>query len=137
MTKYAGKASKLELDNSAGTLTDISTTVYSVDWPYDVADLDVTGFSAAGRERIAGLVDTTFTVRAGFDDAADKSWDVISAWYGAGNKTYKFYPIGGSTHFWTGEAILTSLGISASVDGRIEINASFAASDGNAPTLGS
>lgn len=135
MARYAGRNSKLELIGKDDLLVDVSGDVYSIDFPVDFAELDVSGFNTAGRDRIAGLQDVVFTLRGTYNSEPDRLYDVLSYWYDNGEKEFKFYPIGGTDPYYLGNGVMTSLGFSASVDGRIELTATIAMSDGNVVTL--
>lgn len=130
MAKIAGKAGHVSIDG-----TDISLDVVSVDFPLDIQDLDVTGFTSVGHERIAGLEDATMTVRAVFNDAASRSHAVLSGAADSATLSVIYGPKGSTGGFpkIMMTCLCTNISYNATPDGRAEISATFALSD---PTNG-
>lgn len=111
-----GKSAVFKLDNSAGTLTDISAYITSVtfDPGADVAETTTLGDSS--KEYLAGLKDATLTIEGKFDPSADV---VIFAALGtATTRTFEYGPEGGTTGKikYSGETIGTAYSVSSGLD---------------------
>lgn len=127
MTRFAGRDSYVAVDDSGGTLRNISPHVSSIDFPLDVAEIDVTGLGTVGRNRIAGHEDSQVTVRAHFDDTATTGSHAVLSGIPGLIGTIEFGPKGNTGGFpkLTGEFLCTNVTYSTSVDGGVEINATF------------
>jgi hypothetical protein len=66
-----GKNSTIKVDNAAGTLTDISAVVNSVDMPRSVDTAETSHFGTSAKEYIVGLNDSTVTISGLYDPAVD------------------------------------------------------------------
>lgn len=113
-----GSGAAFSLDDSGGTLRDISAYVTSVDgFPLEVATHDVTTLSKSSVVRLAGLKDTTATIAGVFDATID-------GYFGAApgvTLSYEFGPQGGTSGDikYSGEAICKSYKISNPVSGPV------------------
>lgn len=67
MAKKRGILTDFRLDNSGGTLTDISTQCTMVDLSNDVESFDVTAFQSGSKEYLVGFSDGKFSVEGFFD----------------------------------------------------------------------
>lgn len=113
-----GKSAVFKLDDSGGSLTDISAYVRSVSPKRSADTADVTCFGAAVKSYIAGLTDMTISVEGVFDPTADA---ILHAALGA-IKTWEFGPqgSGGGSIKYTAEGFVTSYTCGdASVDGAV------------------
>jgi hypothetical protein len=125
-----GKDSHFSVDDSGGTLRNISASVDSVDGlPGDVDMAGVSAFGDSGHKYVVGLENGSFTVNGHWDDAADVGANTVLAGIRgqSGTVTFEFGPAGngsGAVKF-SGEARLTSYSISASVTDRVTFTASF------------
>jgi len=112
-----GKSAVFKLDNASGSLVDYSTYLDDIGFPRDVETAETTTFGVAGSAKtyITGLSDATISVSGKFDATADAT---LSAVVGqAATLTFEYGPEGSSSGKvkYTGECILTSYEVSASV----------------------
>jgi len=112
-----GKSAVFKLDNASGSLVDYSTYLDDIGFPRDVETAETTTFGVAGSAKtyITGLSDATISVSGKFDATADAT---LSAVVGqAATLTFEYGPEGSSAGKvkYTGECILTSYEVSASV----------------------
>ena len=110
-----GSDSVFKLDNSGGSLTDISTYVNNVDFPEtaDVAETSTLG--ASNKPYIVGLKDATISLGGLFDATVDA---ILGAVVGqSATLSFEYSPEGtGSGKVkYTGECILTSYTLSSPV----------------------
>ena len=101
-----GKNAAFKIDDSGGTLRDISNvlTDVAVSRTADVAE--VSAFSNSSKAYVAGLKDATITISGSFDATVDGYLSGILGVEGS----FEFYPIGttGGNPKASGEAICTS-----------------------------
>ena len=118
-----GKSAAFKIDDSGGTLRDISNvlTDVSVSKTADVAE--VSAFSNSSKAYVAGLKDATITISGSFDATVD---GYLKAIVGA-EGSFEFYPIGNSSGLpkASGEAICTGYDRSPDVGGAVSFTASF------------
>ncbi|QDP46755.1 MAG: hypothetical protein Tp156SUR915002_45 [Prokaryotic dsDNA virus sp.] len=110
-----GKSSVFKLDNSGGSLTDISSFVNNVDFPEtaDVAETSTLGSS--NKSYIAGLKDATISLSGLFDATVDA---ILGAVIGqSATLSFEYSPEGTASGKvkYTGECILTSYSLSSPV----------------------
>ncbi len=120
-----GKDSVFKLDNSGGTLTDISSYVNSVDFPEtaDVAETSTLGSSA--KSYIVGLKDATLSIAGLWDSTVD---GILGAVVGqSATLSFEYSPEGttGGNIKYTGECILTSYSQSSPVGDVVSYSADF------------
>jgi len=118
-----GKSAAFKIDDSGGTLRDISNvlTDVSVSKTADVAE--VSAFSNSSKAYVAGLKDATITISGSFDATVD---GYLKAIVGASG-SFEFFPIGNSSGLpkASGEAICTSYDRTPDVGGAVTFTASF------------
>ena len=118
-----GKNAAFKIDDSGGTLRDISDvlTDVSISRTADVAE--VSAFSNSSKAYVAGLKDATLTVSGSFDATVD---GYLSGILGA-EGSFEFYPIGttGGNPKASGEAIMTSYDRTPDIGGAVTFTASF------------
>ena len=118
-----GKSAAFKIDDSGGTLRDISNvlTDVSVSKTADVAE--VSAFSNSSKAYVAGLKDATITISGSFDATVDGYLKGILGAEGS----FEFYPIGNSSGLpkASGEAICTSYDRTPDVGGAVSFSASF------------
>tara|TARA_Y100000114_G_scaffold113203_1_gene107063 strand:- start:149 stop:556 length:408 start_codon:yes stop_codon:yes gene_type:complete len=118
-----GKSAAFKIDDSGGTLRDISNvlTDVSVSKTADVAE--VSAFSNSSKAYVAGLKDATITISGSFDATVD---GYLKAIVGASG-SFEFFPIGNSSGLpkASGEAICTSYDRTPDVGGAVTFSASF------------
>jgi hypothetical protein len=118
-----GKSAAFKIDDSGGTLRDISNvlTDVAVSRTADVAE--VSAFSNSSKAYVSGLVDSTITISGSFDATVD---GYLSGILGA-EGSFEFYPIGttGGNPKASGEAICTSYDRTPDVGGAVTFTAAF------------
>lgn len=120
-----GTSAVLKLDNSGGSLTDISAYVTGVDFQRVADALETTVLNLTSKTFIAGLKDASFSVEGNWDPTVDA---IIDAALGtATTRTFEYSPQGtaASSIKYSGECICTSYPIPASVDGVLKFSAEF------------
>ena len=117
-----GKNAAFKIDDSGGTLRDISDvlTDVAVSRTADVAE--VSAFSNSSKAYVAGLKDATITVSGSFDATVDGYLSGILGSEGS----FEFYPIGTTSGNpkSSGECILTSYDRTPDVGGAVSFTAS-------------
>jgi len=110
-----GKDSVFKLDNSGGSLTDISTYVNNVDFPEtaDVAETSTLG--ASNKTYLAGLKDATISLSGLFDATVDAILGAVVGQTASLSFEYSPEGTGSGKVKYTGEAILTSYALSSPV----------------------
>lgn len=118
-----GKNAAFKIDDSGGTLRDISNvlTDVAVSRTADVAE--VSAFSNSSKAYVAGLKDATITISGSFDATVD---GYLKAIVGASG-SFEFYPIGttGGNPKASGECIMTSYDRTPDVGGAVTFTAAF------------
>lgn len=118
-----GKNAAFKVDDSGGTIRDISNvlTDVSVSRTADVAE--VSAFSNTSKSFVAGLTDGSITLTGSFDTTVDGYLKGIIGLV----KDFEFYPIGtsGGSPKASGTAILTSYDRSPDIGGAVGFSASF------------
>jgi hypothetical protein len=73
-----GKSAVFKVDNSGGSLTDISDTLNSVSFPRDIETLETTSFGSSDRSYVVGFKNATISVEGSFDATVDAApcWDL-------------------------------------------------------------
>ena len=118
-----GKNAAFKIDDSGGTLRDITDvlTDVAVSRTADVAE--VSAFSNSSKAYVAGLKDATITISGSFDATVD---GYLSGILGA-EGSFEFYPIGttGGNPKALGECIMTSYDRTPDVGGAVSIYCCF------------
>lgn len=118
-----GKSAAFKIDDSGGTLRDISNvlTDVSVSRTADVAE--VSAFSNSSKAFVAGLKDASITISGSFDATVDGYLKAILGVEG----DFEFYPIGttGGNPKASGEAIMTSYDRTPDIGGAVTFTAAF------------
>ena len=128
----AGKGQVFKVDNSAGTLTDISAFLTDVGFPREVDTEEVTTLGKNAKVYIVTLTDATISIEGKWDGAASALDVTLSGILGqAATVSFEYGPGGSATGDvkYTGEAILTSYEPSGSVGGAVEFSAELQVSD--------
>lgn len=120
-----GKDSVFKLDNSGGTLTDISSYVNNVDFPQtaDIAETSVLG--ATNKTYIVGLKDASMSISGLWDSTLD---GILGAVVGQSDTlSFEYSPegTGSGAVKYTGEAICTSYGPTSPVGDVVSYSADF------------
>ena len=118
-----GKNAAFKIDDSGGTLRDISNvlTDVSISRTADVAE--VSAFSNSSKSFVSGLTDANLTISGSYDATVD---GYLSGILGA-EGSFEFYPIGttGGNPKVTGEAIMTSSDRTPDIGGAVTFTAAF------------
>ena len=119
-----GKSAVFKIDDSGGSLRDISNvlTDISISKTADVAE--VSAFSNSSKAYVAGLKDAVITISGSFDATVD---GYLKAIVGTAAGSFEFYPIGttGGNPKASGDAICTSYDRTPDVGGAVSFTASF------------
>lgn len=110
-----GKDSVFKLDDSGGSLTDISTYVNSVDFPETADVAETTTLGDGSKSYIVGLKDATLSISGLWDSTLD---GILGAVVGqSATLSFEYSPEGttGGNVKYTGECILTSYSQSSPV----------------------
>lgn len=123
-----GKSTVFKIDNSAGSLTDISAYCDSVDFPQVVETAETTTFGDSAKDYVVGLKDATISIAGKWDGAAGAVDVTLSGILGlAASQTFEYGPQGGvSTNIkYTGECFCTSYQITGAVGDVVTFSAEF------------
>lgn len=120
-----GKDSVFKLDNSGGSLTDISAYVNNVDFPQtaDVAETSVLG--ATNKTYIVGLKDATLSVTGLWDSTADAIFGAVVGQSSTLSFEYSPEGTGSGNVKYTGEAICTGYTKTSAVADVVGYSAEF------------
>ena len=108
-----GKSTFFSIDDTGGTVRDISDTLNSVDFPETIDTAETTAFGATSKSYIVGLRDATISVSG--------LWDATVDGYFIGTepatRSFVFGPAGNTSGYvkYSGECILTSYSVSSPV----------------------
>ena len=134
MTKQTGLGDKLQLDDSGGTLRDISNDVRNYSLQVNQNLLDVTGLDKSAPEKLPALNDLKVTLSCVFNaSTANRSHDVFKV--RTGIRTFTLDIGGGTTGNprLTAEMMIESVNYPRGQDGSLMIEASLALADGTTP----
>ena len=108
-----GKSTFFSIDDTGGSVRDISDTLNSVDFPETIDTAETTAFGATSKSYIVGLRDATISVSG--------LWDATVDGYFIGTepatRSFVFGPAGNTSGYvkYSGECILTSYSVSSPV----------------------
>lgn len=110
-----GKSAAFKLDDSGGTLRDLSAYLMEVSFPETIETADVTAFGSASKSYIVGLKDATISLTG--------KWDSVFDGYIAGvlgqtaSLSFEYGPAGttGGNVKYSGECYVTSYNIGSPV----------------------
>ncbi len=130
MAFRAGTTTFIALDGVNGAGTNVSRFADSFDWPQSVETQEVSAFGTAARSFINGLTDgDTVSVSGPYDAPMYSLLTGVKAAQSAGSSTMTIlWGPGGSVAGEarvTAEAWVTSVSLSSSVGGRVELSASL------------
>jgi len=123
-----GKNTVFKIDNSGGTLTDISAYVDNVDFPQTVETAETTTFGSSAKTYIVGLKDSTISISGKWDGAASAVDVTLSGILGqSASVTFEYGPAGSTAGNvkYTGEALLTNYSVSAPVGDVVTFSGDF------------
>jgi hypothetical protein len=108
-----GKSTFFSIDDTGGSVRDISNTLTSVDFPETIDTGEVTAYGATSKSYLVGLRDATISVSG--------LWDATVDGYFIGtepaSRSFVFGPAGDTGGYvkYSGECILTSYSVSSPV----------------------
>lgn len=122
-----GKSAVFKLDDSGGTLRDLSSYLDDLGFPRDIETAETTTFGVSGGAKtyITGLNDATISISGKFDSTAD---GYLAGVIGqAATLSFEYGPEGsaGGKVKYLGECIMTSYEVSASVGDVVTASADF------------
>ena len=126
-----GKTAKFQIDNSSGTLVDLSAYCEEVSLSRDIETAEVTTFGNSAKAYITGLTDATISISGKFDANGASTVDsVLAGVLGQANTlTFEYQASNAAASAtnpkYTGECICTSYEVSASVGDAVTFSAEF------------
>lgn len=112
-----GKNTYFALDNSGGSLTDISAYINDVSLPQSIETAETTAFGASSKTYIVGLKDATISVSGMFDSTLDAHIQAVLGQ--SATLSFEFATNGDTASatnpVYSGECIVTSYDISPAV----------------------
>ena len=136
MAKISGLGDTVSVDDSGGTLRDISNDVtdFSINLPQNL--LDVAGVDKSAQERLIGLSDGTVTLNGVFDPASNKAHDVFKTRTGTRTVTITLYESGSTDPQLSMEMLVGNYDISRGNDGMLTWTSTLSLQSGTVPTWG-
>ena len=106
-----GKSTNFTLDDTAGSVRDLSNTLTSVDFPESIETAETTAFGSSAKSYIVGLSDATISLSGIWDATVD---GYIAGGAEPASRSFVYGPAGSTAGNvkYTGEAIVTSYSIS-------------------------
>lgn len=136
MAKQSGLGDYIAVDDSGGTIRDISNDITSYSISVPQALFDVTGIDKSAMERIIGLGDGTVSLNGVFNAASNKSHDVFKT--RTGTRTFTL-AVGGDTTSnpeLEMEMLVTEYNCERGNDGALTWTAGLSLQSGTTPTWG-
>lgn len=120
-----GKATVFKVDNSGGTLTDISNVLTDVSFPQSVETAETSAFGSSAKSYVVGLSDATLSVSGNFDTTVDAH--LIAVLGQAASLSFEYGPEGSTAGDakYTGECLMTSYEKSGAVGDVVTFSAEF------------
>ena len=120
-----GKSTVFKVDNSGGTLTDISNTLTDVTFPQTIETAETTSFGSNAKTYIVGLTDSTVSISGTWDATVDAHLAGIVGQ--AASVSFEYGPEGSTSTYikYSGECYLTSYEKSGSVGDAVKFSAEF------------
>jgi len=110
-----GKNSVFKVDNSGGTLTNISDVLNNVSMPREVETVETTSFGSSYRSYVVGFQNATISIEGTWDATVDAHLAGILGQ--DATVSFEYGPEGSTTGYvkYTGEAYMTSYETSGAV----------------------
>ena len=120
-----GKSTVFKVDNSGGSLTDISNTLTDVSFPRSVDTAETSAFGDSAKTYIVGLSDATVSVSGNYDATVDAHLAGVLGQ--AATLSFEYGTEGSTSTFvkYTGECILTSYEKSGAIGDVVTYSAEF------------
>ena len=124
----------MTVDNAAGTGKDISNDITNLQFATPSGVQDSTGVDSTGHERLLLLADFSITLNGIFNDATDKSHDVLKAFRTlAASQTGRTTAIVVSAQTLSDEILYSDYALTRAADGSLTWSAPGGLSDGGTP----
>jgi hypothetical protein len=120
-----GKSTVFKVDNSGGTLTNISDTLTDVSFPQSVDTAETSAFGSSAKSYVVGLTDSTISISGNFDATVDAHLAGVLGQ--AASLSFEYGPEGSTNGFvkYTGECYLTSYEKSGAIGDVVTYSAEF------------
>jgi hypothetical protein len=120
-----GKSTVFKVDNSSGTLTNISDTLTDVSFPQSVDTAETSTFGSSAKSYVVGLTDSSLSISGNFDATVDAHLAGILGQ--SASVSFEYGPEGSTAGFvkYTGEALLTSYEKSGAIGDVVSYSAEF------------
>ena len=120
-----GKSTVFKVDNSGGTLTDISNTLTDVSFPQSVDTAETSAFGSSAKSYVVGLTDSTISVSGNWDATVDAHLAAILGQ--AASVSFEYGPEGSTSTYvkYSGECYLTSYEKSGAIGYVVTYSAEF------------
>jgi len=120
-----GKAAVFKIDDSGGTLRNISDALNSISFPREAEVLETTSFGSSDRTYIVGFKNATISIEGSFDATYDGY--LAGALGQDATLSFEYGPEGATSTYtkYTGECILTSYESTAGIGDVVSISAEF------------
>lgn len=132
MAKESGLGMTVSVDDSGGTLRDLSNDITNIDWATPRGVQDITGLDKSAVERLLLLADVSGTINGVFNDASNKSHDVFKTVSSTSVDRTITIVVSGQT--LSMECVLTDYSISRSATGELTYSVPWSLADGTVPT---
>lgn len=123
-----GTKARIWLDDSAGTLTEITAYVSTVTFPMEQENAETTTLNKTAKTRLVGLRDSSVSLEGFYDPAIDA---ILNAAFGAASRTFRYQPQGTGTGLiqYDVEVLITSYEASSETGDASPWSAEFEAAD--------
>ena len=120
-----GKDTDFRIDNSSGSLTDISAYVTSVDFPETADVAETTTMGSSNKTYIVGLKDATLSIAGNWDATVDAILGVVVGQ--SATLSFQYSPEGTASGKvkYTGECICTNNSVASPVGDVVSYTADF------------
>lgn len=120
-----GKSAVFKLDDSGGTLRDLSAYLDDCSMPRDIETAETTTFGSSAKSYIVGLTDATISISGKFDATADGYLAGVVG--NSATLSFEYGPAGstGGNVKYSGECIMTSYEVSTPVGDVVTVSADF------------
>lgn len=136
MSKSSGLGATVSIDDSGGTLRDVSNSILSFNVNTSRGSADITGVDKSAAEKILLLADGTFSLTGQFDPTAITGLHTVLRTASSTSVTRTVTVVFNSTPTatLTMEMICTNYTIQRGADGNATCTADFTLQSGSAPT---
>tara|TARA_R110002020_G_scaffold216748_3_gene424568 strand:+ start:221 stop:637 length:417 start_codon:yes stop_codon:yes gene_type:complete len=133
MAKQTGLGDYLAIDDSGGSLRDISNDVTNVTFSQGQNLLDITGLDKSAIERLVALGDLTVSISGVFNAASNMSHAVLSTLSGTRTLTYAVGGNSASNPVLSAEVLLGAYNLDRASDGGLTWSADASLQSGTVP----